>query len=243
MCSSSKNDTNVAIPFHQKDDWRKDCGGHGYEYLATDQEVAEILNEHLLDEFGPYRVITKVEEEWDGKKLVGVKFADSPIEEIESVFRNRLEWSDSFWVFSTHLTPCLRAPTAIGYSYYFAVNGLLEFNQSPSNMRGEKTSSYMSVIQRFVNSETGELREYDVYLKLFNRLKRQIKKRMCFESFKVCTKTGEELAEPRLPMTEGVAELARGDNNPYEYRPGPPLENKGQSKKASKKKVSRKKKS
>ncbi len=213
-----------AFPFKEIRQWYI-CGrGRCYEYLASDAEIASILQEYLLPEYGPYRVVRIQERLRIGKRTVGVVLDDRPIESVADMFVDRKEHYERFYIYSKTLAPGLDIQPTPDFNTYCCYHGALRITQSPRSQSGLIGSSHMSLVEWAGNEFTGGVRHNQIAFKLYNRIKRQIRKQMKYQSIRMRPETGEEFLQPWLPMTEGVAELARGENNPYEYRPGPPLD-------------------
>ena len=142
--------------------WHR-VGGHRLQFYATDAEVAQWLRTLLPPEFAPYAIVGQ--EWWDGE---WVPF-EYPLERADECFaRHR---NSNLWIRSKVLTPELPADEK-GLSS----SGLI-LVQLGSEWKGKLEDASIAVVSR-VRRDDGRERTNDEYRRLFERLRRAMRKRL-----------------------------------------------------------------
>jgi hypothetical protein len=151
------------------DGWYR-VGGHRLQFYATDAEIAEWLLETLPEPLGPYSVVGS---EWkDGWRQP----FELPLEEIMTALethRGTINW----WIRSHALSPDVPAGDDERQSY-----GGLILVQFGSERNGRVRESSIAVVDRLRHAETGEERRQPEYLRIFERLRRSMRKRLVVET-------------------------------------------------------------
>ena len=141
-------------------------GGHRLQFYATDAEIAEWLLEMLPATFGPYSVIGR---EWHDGRWEPFEY---PLDKIVSAFqahRGAVNW----WIRSEVLSPHVPAGDDTRHSF-----GGLILVQLGSERNGRLLEASIAVVDRIRHEVTGEERRQPEYLRIFERLRRSMRKRL-----------------------------------------------------------------
>jgi hypothetical protein len=153
-------------------DWYR-VGGKTLQFYATDDEIAELLLEALPDDFGPYAVLGA---EWRENQWVPHEY---PLEEITIPFtRHR---SANHWIRSDVLSPGLTAQDET----HVAWSGLIEVQLGFVRPDGRLEEASIAIVDRIRHEHTGQERRFTEYLKIFERLRRSMRKRLVVETERV----------------------------------------------------------
>jgi hypothetical protein len=179
---------------HGLDDWYR-VGGSRLQFYATNDEVAELLEEMLLPEFAPYAVIGQ---EWRDDQWHPFEFA---LEQIREAFRRR---HVNYWIRSDVLSPGLTGTDEKRVSF----SGLI-LVQPGRPWHGRIEESSIAVVDRIRHTETGEERRQPEYRRIFDRLRRSMRKRLVVKTLRTFPSGG---TQESFPMTARVADAhTRGE--------------------------------
>lgn len=145
-------------------------GGSRFDFYATDEEIAEWLLETLPPEFAPYAVTGA---EWIEKERRWEAF-EYPLAHVREAFaRHR---GSNFWIRSDQLSPQLRGDDkAVAYGGLILVQLGLE-------RQGKIEDASIAIVDRLRHEETGEERRQPEYRRIFDRLRRSMRKRAVVET-------------------------------------------------------------
>jgi hypothetical protein len=140
-------------------------GGHVLHFYATDAEIAEWLQETLPPEFGPYSIVGQ---EWHDGRWQPFEY---PLTAIDECFmRHR---SANLWVRSDVLSPGLTGEDEKRLSF----NGLINV-QLGRQRNGRLDEASVGIVDRIRHEGTGRERRRPEYLRIFERLRRSMRKRL-----------------------------------------------------------------
>jgi len=178
--------------------WHR-VGGSRFDFYATDEEIAEWLLELLPSDFAPYAVIGAgwIEEEQRWQRF------EYPLGEIQEAFaRHR---GANFWIRSDQLSPRIRGNDHVGASY----GGLILVQLGFRREDGRIEDASIAVVDRLRHELTGEERRQPEYRRIFDRLRRSLRKRAVVETIRTLP---DGSTTPSKPMTPRAAEAhARGE--------------------------------
>ena len=175
--------------------WYRVGGRRIGSFYATADEIAEWLVETLPDEFAPYAVI--------GEETTpdGLRRFEDPLDRIRESFARR---TPNHWIRSDVLSP--HVPAGDGVRQSFAGLILVQVGRE-RNGRVEDTS--LAIVDRIRHEQTGEERVHRDYLRIFERLRRSIRKRLVVRT-KYTFPSGE--VGEHWPMTARAADAhVRGE--------------------------------
>lgn len=176
------------------DDWYR-VGGSVLQFYATDDEVVELLEEMLLPEFAPYALIGQ---EWRDNQWHPFEFG---LAEGRDAFRRG---HVSYWIRSEVLSPGLPGTDQKRLSF----SGLIEV-QPGREWQGRTSDSSIAVVDRIRHMQTGEERRQPEYRRIFDRLRRAIRKRLVVRTLRTLP-SGE--TQESFSMTARAADAhARGE--------------------------------
>jgi hypothetical protein len=170
-------------------------GGHRLQFYATDAEIAEWLLEMLPATFGPYSVIGQ---EWQDGRWEPFEY---PLDRIIEVF----EAPRQAWIRSEVLSP--QVPPGDDKRQSF---GGLILVQPGSERNGRVGEASIAVVDRIRHELTGEERRQPEYLRIFERLRRSMRKRLVVATS--YTFPDGRVSRDHWPMTARAADAhARGE--------------------------------
>jgi hypothetical protein len=176
------------------DDWYR-VGGSRLQFYATNDEVAEWLEEMLLPEFAPYAVIGQERRDDQWRPF---EFA---LKQIREAFRHR---HVNYWIRSDVLSPGLTGTDEKRVSF----SGLI-LVQPGREWQGRIGDSSIAIVDRIRHIETGEERRRPEYRRIFDRLRRSMRKRLVVKTLRTFP-DGE--TQESFPMTARAADAhARGE--------------------------------
>jgi hypothetical protein len=150
-------------------------GGKGLQFYATDEEIEEWLREMLPPDLGPYTFLVQ---EWKTDAWVTY---EHPIERIrESFARSR---STNHWIKSTVLSPGLSPDAIRGYDGLrkLSFSGLIRV--LPGGDRdGRLSDAYIGIVDRIRHEATRKERRQPAYLRIFERLRRSMRRRLVVQT-------------------------------------------------------------
>ncbi len=151
--------------------WHRAGRGRSFQFYATDDEIAEWLLEMLQADFAPYVVFR---EKRVGSRLV---VHERNLDDIERSFAD--DRNTRHWIKSAVLSPGLHpedisAPNDVGK---LSFNGLIAVRLG-ADWKGRREAAELALIDRVRNDETAEERRRSDYLRIFERLRRSLRKRL-----------------------------------------------------------------
>lgn len=153
-----------AVAGKQLAEWYR-VGGHVLQFYATDDEIVEWLREMLPTTFAPYRIVGK---RWQEGRRQPFHYALDEITELLTLDR-----AASFWIRSDVLSPGLTGEDERVLSF----NGLI--NVQPGRKRnGRVGDASVGIVDRIRHESTGRERRQPEYLRIFERLRRSMRKRL-----------------------------------------------------------------
>ena len=210
----------VEEPVYAVKEWRRLGRGRGLDFYATDDEVQRWLIEGLPAHSAPYTLVTIKTTGYRETYLEqGVEFG---IEELKKAMYelDKVRWQ--YWIRSKMITPELELSPNRRLTWVLSFSGLVELQHGLYNknrwVEGRDASS-IGIVDRVINDATGAMIEHKGYLKIFNALRKRVKKDLCYSSFWKY-KDGSELEEFKLRlMTEGAVR-AYEEGMKFVNRPG-----------------------
>lgn len=141
-------------------------GGHRLNFYATDAEIAEWLLEMLPATFGPYSVIGKAwhEGQWEPFEY--------PVDEIVTALEAH-RGAVNQWIRSDTLSPDVPAGDDTRHSF-----GGLILVQLGRERNGCLDAASIAVVDRLRHEVSGEERRQTEYMRIFERLRRSMRKRL-----------------------------------------------------------------
>jgi hypothetical protein len=183
---------------HSYEGWYR-VGGSRLDFYATDDEIAEWLLEMLPSEFAPYAVIG---DEWVEEERRWQPFEYSLAQLRKAFARHR---GANFWIRSDQLSPRLRGDDHVGVVY----GGLILVQLGSQREDGLIEDASISVVDRLRHEVTGEEQRQPEYRRIFDRLRRSLRKRLVVTTMRTRPDGG---VDPSSPMTPRAAEAHnRGD--------------------------------
>jgi hypothetical protein len=141
------------------------AGGHRLQFYATDAEIAEWLQEMLPPESAPYSIVGR---EWQDGRWQPFEYA---LAAIEGCFRRHR--SANLWIRSDVLSPGLTGQDEKRLSF----DGLI-LVQLGSQRNGRLEEASIGIVDRIRHEATGRERRRPEYLRIFERLRRSMRKRL-----------------------------------------------------------------
>jgi hypothetical protein len=181
--------------------WHR-VGGRQLQFYATNDEIAEWLSETLPPSLGPYTVLGQ---EWEQGRWQAF---EHPLDDVLEAFALH---AAGHWVRSSVLSPALsaadlRQPEDIKRLSY---RGLIQVHVGREGADGRLSEASIGIVDRIRHETTGRERRRPGYLRIFERLRRSMRKRLVVET--VYTFPDGTVTE-HWPMTARAAEAhARGD--------------------------------
>jgi hypothetical protein len=139
-------------------------GGHRLQFYATDAEIAEWLQEVLPPAFAPYSIVGGASE--DGRSQP-FEYSLAAIDECFTRHR-----SENMWIRSDVLSPGLT-----GEEKRLSFNGLI-LVQLGFERNGMLDEASIAIVDRIRHEATGRERHHPDYLRIFERLRRSMRKRL-----------------------------------------------------------------
>jgi hypothetical protein len=140
-------------------------GGHRLQFYATDAEIAEWLQEMLPAAFGPYSIV--------GQDLIGKRRQpfEYPLRAIDECFTEHR--SANLWIRSNALSPNVTSTDDKELSF----NGLI-LVQLGRLRNGRLEDASIAIVDRIRHEATGREQRQPEYLRIFERLRRSMRKRL-----------------------------------------------------------------
>jgi hypothetical protein len=174
-------------------------GGSRFDFYATDEEIAEWLLETLPSDLAPYAVVG---EEWIEEEQRWKPF-EYRLDEIRQAFTRHRD--SNFWIRSDQLSPRIRGDDRVGVSY----GGLILVQLGFKREDGRIEDASIAVVDRLRHEITGEERRQPEYRRIFDRLRRSLRKRAVVKTMRTRPDGG---TDPSSLMTPRAAEAhAQGE--------------------------------
>jgi hypothetical protein len=141
------------------------AGGHRLQFYATDAEIAEWLQEMLPPESAPFGIVGR---EWQEGRWQPFEYALAAID--DCFMRHR---SENLWIRSDVLSPGLTSEDEKRLSFH----GLI-LVQLGSQRNGRLEEASIAIVDRIRHEPTGRERRRTEYLRIFERLRRSMQKRL-----------------------------------------------------------------
>lgn len=202
--SSNINGEEAEVTILSGDSWQRYGRGKIVQFFATDEEVCEFLEECLPREFAPYSLL------WvrfieDGNKYRHEYVASDLGDFLE--LRAQGVWK--FFLRSKVLTPGAFPESTAPVDWSWSFSGLVNIQQGRLR-QGRQEWSGLGIVDKAQNKETGEIVSHEGYLKIFNVLKKSLRKRLLYNTVKA--RPNGTLDESKsIRMTEGYAEWCRSN--------------------------------
>ena len=150
--------------------WNR-VGGRSLRFYAMDGEVADWLVETLPADFAPYVVFREL---WEHPRFV---VYERPIDDIARSFAE--DRAARHWIKSAVLTPHLQqedisVPSDLGK---LSFNALILIRLG-ADRHGRRETATLGLVDRIRHDETGHERRQPEYLRIFERLRRSMRKRL-----------------------------------------------------------------
>jgi hypothetical protein len=228
------------------DDWYRGPGRER-QFIATDLEVQEWLNNALLPQYAPYYIIGADSEKRPGwphyKKVPYTCDISQFLICLKSrSFNKRIV----FAIASSKLTPDLNLKIGDDVDGKCSYNGLIQLNhggmrtklvnptaRKPSDRRSKelyRDTSRIAFNYKMRNAVTGEERVYDEYLEIFEALRKTIKRALRYTSILEDLFGNEGEDTTTNLWTEGAYQAYK-EGVLFFHRPGNPIERKKPKKK------------
>jgi len=144
-----------------------------FPFFATDEELLTAIHGALLKEWGRYSLIYFDRKSLDRDRI---KVTDQETD-ISKVTDLKRFGTNLFWLKSSTLSPELDAIAPAAKETLCGMFGLIHFDHGGRCKERTKESS-IGIIWQIRNADTGELRVHREYKQLFDRLKRELQKRL-----------------------------------------------------------------
>jgi len=185
---------------HDSSSWRRKGIGRRFDFFATDDDIQSWLNLGLPLEYRSYFLCGPSL----GKQsatAANAGFIIGPEDFLQHREREASDWE--YWLFSEKLTSLNAIRSRLTEIDRMAsINGLVLLQHGQYN-REKMDASSLCVVDKVVNINTLEERQFKEYLGIYNSLKRVIKADLVY-STKHVFPDGKVLEDERLLMTENV---------------------------------------
>jgi hypothetical protein len=165
------------------DDWVRATRGRDFQFVATDNEVQQWLEDFLPAEYAPYKLIGRIVERVEKKKYVR-KWPVFEFAEFEQTVKtHRCHW---FWIWSMLVSPEMTDVIELKEGDHeppFGAYGLLSLDHASLHTSGKTLESHIGLVNKLANRFTGELITHESYEKVFRTLKRKIKQLLKYSTF------------------------------------------------------------
>jgi hypothetical protein len=164
-------------------------GGSRFDFYATDDEIAEWLLETLPADFAPYAIIGA---EWVEEERRWQPFEYPLAQTREAFSRHR---GANFWIRSDQVSPSVRGDDQVGVAY----GGLILVQLGFEREDGRIEDARIAVVDRLRHEVTGEERRQPEYRRIFDRLRRSLRKRAVVETIRTRPDGGTDRSSPMTP--------------------------------------------
>ncbi len=200
------------------EDWIRAGRGKSFQFFATDQEVAHLLQISLPSEYRPYSIVSyEIVRE-------GNNYMQIPIFcEMHDFLKIRKTGLWQFFIRSHLLTPTLpvnRGESVLGVC---ATNGLVNLQQG-CVLKKKFCESSIGVVDKISNKHTGEVIHHTEYANAFNTLKKAIRSILRYTSTHTW-KNGQVEESKDVLMSEEIVQQYWSGNVVLSAVPGSPHPN------------------
>jgi hypothetical protein len=209
------------------DSWFRLGHGHMFQFYATDDEVQNWLLSVLPEAYAPYRLV--------GTDLIkeGRVYVEHPFScELAGFLQCRYALAEprwDFWLLSTVLTPDLPLATGPLLTNMYSFNGLINLQhasmlEDPVHRTRPlaKNECSLGLVDRVYRVDSDEVRQHEAYLRLFNTVKRAIRKSLIYTTIPIWPDDVEGAPESSPLWTEGARREYESGIPYFRARPGPP---------------------
>lgn len=167
-------------PIYDVNEWRRLGKGRVVEFFATDDEVQTWLIEGLPNEYHPYTLVgvdlVKV-----GRTYIENGF-EFEVRELKKAMYKTDAVRSHFWIRSKVITPELDFLKQTRITWVLSYTGFVNLQHGAYIKNMGRPASSIGIVDKVINDATGEVRHHKEYLRIFNSLKRLIKKSLCYSS-------------------------------------------------------------
>lgn len=181
------------------DHWDR-VGGRVIQFYATDEEVDNVLKQHLPAKYEPYFLVGYDWTNQDGDSYVWKPFSYPVVDFL--VLRRQGRWHLD--IQSTVLTPDIRPFDENRIARKMSFNGLINI-QHGSIRKGKWDDSSFTIVDKIINKITGESIEHEEYLAIYNSLKRGLKKILYYPTVRTDL-LGQQYKQKNIMMSKAFAE-------------------------------------
>lgn len=208
----------MAVCYHTED-WVRATRGRSQQFLATDDDVLDLLQSGLPAKYAPYTIIA-----YDNVKngdryrhvVEETKVGDFPL--------LRKKGLVDYFIRSRTISPAIDLSKRRFVDDFLFVNGLIQLTHgsiiTAPNLGW--TPSDFGLVNKIAHRRTGEMVTHHDYEKIFFALRRAVKKVGHYKTMRV-RPDGEEIEERHIHMTEGFASKLRSGKIESAFYPGDPL--------------------
>ncbi|HIE00552.1 MAG TPA: hypothetical protein EYP59_09720 [Thiotrichaceae bacterium] len=168
------------------DNWIRQGSGKIFQFMATDEQLIEILHASLPTQFAPYSILATFMSK-EGKIYKQSSFSV----QLPDFLPKKHQGLWQFFIQSHVLCPDLPISEVLQLDRLFAFNGLINLQHGRLS-KGVCQKSSIGVVEQLKNLNTGELLKYKESVKIFNALKKALqnalKKEAAFERPKVLSR-------------------------------------------------------
>lgn len=200
-------------------EWRRYGRGRGYEFFAIDSDVQQLLNTSLPDKFAPYSLIADFLVEEEDGRFRG-SYEEVGVEDFVSQ-RKKKEKRQRFFIRSHLLSPDLELSGVTDLGLFLYINGLVHVNHVFIHGGSGWSKSRLQIMNKIYNDEREELYLHGDYNKIYNALRRGLKKILRYRS--KWTNINEVVDLPHVYMTDAFVEQVRSGKIRTAAVPGDPL--------------------
>jgi hypothetical protein len=205
------------LPVKELDDWFRTGRGHRFDFFATNEDVQEWLLIALQPAYAPFTLA--------GYHTVPFECQITEFMQCRADRDGTIRWN--FWICSKMLTPELPLQPDIRLDKLCSLSGLVGLQhgfmrrvrnpRDPAITRYQAASS-ISVVAEVYNQQTGAVRSYPEYKKIFETLRRRIRRSLVYTTITRFA-DGSEREDPLLRMTQAAKDLY-DQGHPFVNRPG-----------------------
>ncbi len=159
------------------DYWHRYGRGRSFSFFITDSEMKDILLSSLLPQYEPYSLI------YIHQKKIGNIFKQFYEEKTIDKFLECREGNIVNYYIRSQLLTDIQCLSNIDRKFiYLSTNGLLILHHGFIDHTNGWMESTISIVNKIINNNTNELIIHTEYEKIFNKLIRNIKKKLCYKS-------------------------------------------------------------
>jgi len=208
---------NLQDVIYDVDNWFRIGRGRELQFFATDDEVQSWLLNFLPEEYAPYSLVG-ADLIKKGKIYIEQGF-EFDISELEKAMYEKDETRWHYWIRSKVLTPELRLITGERITWTLSYSGLVSLQHGRELQNMGRDASSIGIVERVKNEKTGEIRHHKDYLRIFNSLKRKVKRTLCYSTIHKF-KNGTVAEDTRLQLMTEKAVRAYEDGLLFKNAPG-----------------------